>query len=93
LLNETVDGEHQIPLEKKSQMIAFLIARSRPRKLSPIYERNHNLANREFLIILLSSSERALREIASAANARRAGGNDSQCIISYAAWSGSIAGS
>jgi uncharacterized protein (DUF927 family) len=63
-LDETADGEHQMPLEKKSKMVAFLIARGRPRKLSPVYERNHNLANREFRIILLSSSERALGQIA-----------------------------
>jgi uncharacterized protein (DUF927 family) len=73
-LDETADGEHQMPLERKSQMVAFLIARGRPRKLSPVYERNHNLANREFRIILLSSSERALGQIARAANARRLGG-------------------
>ena len=75
-LDESADGEHQMPLEKKSHMVAFLIARSRPRKLSRIYERNHNLANREFRIILLSSSERALREIARAADARRLGGEE-----------------
>jgi hypothetical protein len=75
-LDETADGEHQMPLEKKSQMVAFLIARGRPRKLSPVYERNHNLANREFRIILLSSSERALRQIARAAHARRLGGEE-----------------
>ena len=51
-LDESADGEHQMPLEKKSRMVAFLIARNRPRKLSPTYERNHNLANREYRIIL-----------------------------------------
>jgi len=75
-LDESADGEHQMPLEKKSQMIAFLIARNRPRKLSRTYEQNHNLANREFRIILLSSSERALGRIAHAANARRLGGEE-----------------
>jgi hypothetical protein len=75
-LDETADGEQQMPLEKKSQMIAFLIARGRPRKLSPVYERNHNLTNREFRIILLSSSERALGQITRAANGRRLGGEE-----------------
>jgi hypothetical protein len=75
-LDETADGEHQMPLEKKSQMVAFLITRGRPRKLSPVYERNHNLAKREFKIILLSSSERALGQIACAANAARLGGEE-----------------
>jgi hypothetical protein len=75
-LDESADGEHQMPLEKKSRMIAFLIGRNRPRKLSRTYERNHKLANREFRIILLSSSERALGQIARAANARRLGGEE-----------------
>jgi putative DNA primase/helicase len=79
-LDDSGDGEHQMPLEKKSQMIAFLIARNRPRKLSRTYERNHNLANREFKIILLSSSERALGQIACAANARRLGGEEVRFI-------------
>ena len=76
MMDESADGEHQMPLEEKSRMIAFLIARGHARKLSPIYERNHNLANREFLIILLSSSERALGQIARTANARRLGGEE-----------------
>jgi hypothetical protein len=75
-LDETADGEHQMPLEEKSRTVAFLIARGRPRKLSPVYERNHNLANREFRIILLSSSERALGQIAHVARARRLGGEE-----------------
>jgi hypothetical protein len=61
-------------------MLAFLIARNRPRKLSKTYERNHNLANREFRVIVLSSSERALGQIAHAANARRLGGEEVRFI-------------
>jgi uncharacterized protein (DUF927 family) len=79
-LDESADGEHQMPLEKKARMLAFLIGRNRPRKLSKIYELNHNLANREFRIIVLSSSERALGQIARAANARRLGGEEVRFI-------------
>jgi hypothetical protein len=79
-LDESGDGEHQMPLEKKARMLAFLIARNRPRKLSKRYERNHNLANREFRVIVLSSSERALGQIARAANARRLGGEEVRFI-------------
>ena len=75
-LDETADGEVKTPLEKKARLLAFLIARNRPRRLSPIYERSHNLANREFRIIVLSSSERALGQIARAASARRLGGEE-----------------
>ena len=75
-LDETGDGEHQMPLEKKARMLAFLIGRNRPRKLSKRYERNHNLTNREFRVIVLSSSERALGQIARAAGERRLGGEE-----------------
>ena len=75
-LDETADGEGKTPIEKKARLLAFLIARNRPRRLSPIYERSHNLANREFRIIVLSSSERALGQIARAASARRLGGEE-----------------
>ena len=43
-LDESGDGEHQMRLEKKARMLAFLIARNRPRKLSKVYERNNGLA-------------------------------------------------
>jgi hypothetical protein len=79
-LDESGDGEHQMPLEKKARMLAFLIARNRPRKLSKTYERNHNLANREFRVIVLSSSERALGQIARAAGDRRLGGEEVRFI-------------
>ena len=75
-LDETGDGEHQMPLGKKARMLAFLIGRNRPRKLSKRYERNHNLTNREFRVIVLSSSERALGQIARAAGERRLGGEE-----------------
>ena len=67
-LDEAADDEAKTPIEKKARLLAFLIARNRARRLSPIYERSHNLANREFRIIVLSSSERALGQIARAAN-------------------------
>ena len=42
-LDEFGDGEHQMRLERKARMLAFLIARNRPRKLSKVYERNNKL--------------------------------------------------
>ena len=80
-LDETADGEDKTtPLEKKARTLAFLIARNRPRRLSRIYERNNNLANREFRIIVLSSSERALGQIARAAGRQRLGGEEVRFI-------------
>jgi uncharacterized protein (DUF927 family) len=75
-LDESGDGEHRMPPEKTARMIAFLITRNRPRKLSKKYELNHNLGGREFRIVLLSSSERALGQIARAANSSRLGGEE-----------------
>jgi uncharacterized protein (DUF927 family) len=79
-LDETADGEDQMPLEKKARQLAFLIARNRPRRLARTHERNHSLENREFRIILLSTSERALGQIARAANAQRLGGEEVRFI-------------
>ena len=80
-LDETADGEDKTtPLEKKARILAFLIARNRPRRLSRIYERNNNLANREFRIIVVSTSERALGQIARAAGRQRLGGEEVRFI-------------
>ena len=75
-LDDTGDGEHQMPLEEKARMLAFLIARNRPRKLSKVYERNNGLGPRETRNIVISSSERALGQIARAAGKGRLGGEE-----------------
>ena len=79
-LDESGDGEHQMRLEKKAQRLAFLIARNRPRKLSKLYERNNGLEPRETRNIVLSSSERALGQIARAAGKGRLGGEEVRLI-------------
>src|SRR5450830_1795427 len=63
-LDETADGEDKMPLEKKARMLAFVIARNRPRKLDKKYEQDHGRGKREYRIIVQSSSERALRDVA-----------------------------
>ena len=75
-LDESGDGEHQMRLERKARMLAFLIARNRPRNLSKVYERNNKLQPRESRNIVLSSSERALGQIAHAAGKERLGGEE-----------------
>jgi hypothetical protein len=76
-LDESADGDHvQMSLEKKARMLAFLFARNRPRKLSRIYERNNALRNREWRVAVLSSSERALSEVARSTGQPRLGGED-----------------
>ncbi len=75
-LDEAADGEHKMPLEKKARMLAFVIARNRPRKLSKKHEQEHGLQNREYRIIVQSSSERALRDVAREAGDPRLGGEE-----------------
>jgi hypothetical protein len=79
-LDETGDGEKEMPLEKRARILAFGIARNRPRKLSPAYERAHGLKGREYRVIVLSSSERALTEVAMKAGSPRLGGEGVRLI-------------
>ena len=75
-LDETADGEKEMPLEKRARMLAFGIGRNRPRTLASPYEKAHGLKGREYRVIVLSSSERALSDIAIKAGARRLGGEE-----------------
>ncbi len=75
-LDETADGENKMQLEKKARMLAFVIARNRPRKLSKIFEQEHGLGNREYRILVQSSSERALGDVARRAGDPRLGGEE-----------------
>lgn len=75
-LDETADGESKMPLFERARMLAFGIARNRPRQLSPTYEKRHGLTKREYRIVVQSSSERALRDVARAAGNPRLGGEE-----------------
>jgi Domain of unknown function (DUF927) len=79
-LDETADGEKEMPLKKRARALAFGIARNRPRRLASTHERAHGLKGREYRIIVLSSSERALTDIAIKAGARRLGGEEVRLI-------------
>jgi Domain of unknown function (DUF927) len=89
-LDESADGSGKIPLEKKAKMLAFMIARNRPRKLSKQHERAHALQNREYRIIVQGSSELALRQVAIAAGGRRLGGEEVRFIDVCASEPGSL---
>jgi uncharacterized protein (DUF927 family) len=75
-LDETADGEKEMPLEVRARMLAFRIARNRPRRFASTYERTHGLKGREYRVIVLSSSERALTEVAITAGSPRLGGEE-----------------
>jgi hypothetical protein len=75
-LDETADGEQKIPLVERARMLAFGIARNRPRKFSPAYEKQHGLGKRDYRILVQSSSERSLRDVARDAGDTRLGGEE-----------------
>ena len=89
-LDETADGEKEMPPEKRARLLAFGIGRNRPRILSSTYERAHGLKGREYRVIVISSSERALRDIAMAAGTRRLGGEEVRLIDVPASEPGSL---
>ena len=79
-LDETADGEKEMSLDKRARAMAFGIARNRPRRLAPTHERAQGLKGREYRVIVLSSSERALTEIAIKAGSPRLGGEEVRLI-------------
>jgi Domain of unknown function (DUF927) len=89
-LDESGDGNGKVSPEQKAKMIAFMIARNRPRKLSSRYERAHNLQGREWRIIVQSSSEIALGRAALEAGGKRLGGEEVRFIDVCASQPGSL---
>jgi Domain of unknown function (DUF927) len=89
-LDESGDGNGKVPPEQKAKMLAFMIARNRPRKLSKRYERANALQGREWRIIAQSSSEVALTKMAIAAGAKRIGGEEVRFIDVCASEPGSL---
>jgi len=79
-LDETGDGNSKVSLKDKAKMLAFMIARNRPRTLSANYERANSLQDREYRIIVQSSSELALSQVAIDAGGRRLGGEEVRFI-------------
>jgi hypothetical protein len=89
-LDESGDGNGKVPPEQKAKMLAFMIARNRPRKLAKRYERANALQGREWRIIAQSSSEVALTKMAIAAGAKRIGGEEVRFIDVCASEPGSL---
>jgi uncharacterized protein DUF927 len=89
-LDESADGTGKVSLEVKARTLAFMIARNRPRKLSKKYERDNALQDREWRIIVLSSSERALTRVAIDSGGRRLGGEEVRLIDVPASEPGSL---
>jgi hypothetical protein len=80
----------KVPVRDKAKMLAFMIARNRPRRLSKKYERANALQDREYRIIVQSSSELALSRVAINAGGRRLGGEEVRFIDVCASGSGTL---
>jgi hypothetical protein len=89
-LDESGDGNGKVSLKDKAKMLAFMIARNRPRKLSVNYERANALQDREWRILVQSSSELALSQVAIDAGGRRLGGEEVRFIDVCASELGSL---
>jgi putative DNA primase/helicase len=89
-LDESGDGNGKVSLKDKAKMLAFMIARNRPRKLSVNYERANALQDREWRILVQSSSELALSQVAIDAGGRRLGGEEVRFIDVSASEPGSL---
>jgi hypothetical protein len=89
-LDESGDGNGKVPPEQKARMLAFMIARNRPRKLSKKYERANALQGREWRIIVQSSSEVALTKMAIDAGRKRLGGEEVRFMDVCASEPGSL---
>jgi uncharacterized protein (DUF927 family) len=89
-LDESGDGNGKVSLKDKAKMLAFMIARNRPRKLSVNYERANALQDREWRILVQSSSELALSQVAIDAGGRRLGGEEVRFIDVPASEPGSL---
>jgi putative DNA primase/helicase len=89
-LDETADGEGKMTLPVRARTLAFGIGRNRPRTLSAAYERTQGFKHREYRIIVLSSSERALGDVAREAGTPRLGGEEVRLIDIPASVPGSL---
>ncbi len=80
-LDETGGGSRGgVKSEEKLRNIAFALGSNRGRRLSKVYQKKNRTTVREFRVIMLSSSERSLEEIARAGGTSRLAGEDVRLI-------------
>jgi len=80
-LDETGDGTgREVSIEEKIGMLSFAVARNHIRNLSTGYERKLRIITRDYRIILVSTSEYALREIALGKGRSRVPGEELRLI-------------
>ena len=79
-LDESGDQDGKVGAHEKAKKLAFLFSRNRARTLDKTYQKKINLTVRDFRVIVLSTSEVALKTIAQAAGQPRIGGEEVRFI-------------
>lgn len=89
-LDESGDRSGTMPVHEKAQRLAFLFSRNRAKTLDKNYQKTINLTDRDFRVVVLSTSEYALNTIAETAGQRRIGGEEVRFIDVPASEPGSV---
>jgi hypothetical protein len=79
-LDESGDQGGKVEAHEKAKKLAFLFSRNRAKTLDKTYQKRINLTVRDFRVIVLSTSESALKTIAEAAGHARIGGEEVRFI-------------
>lgn len=79
-LDESGDQGGKVEAHEKAKKLAFLVSRNRARTLDKTYQKKVNLTVRDFRVIVVSTSEVALKAIAEAAGQARIGGEEVRFI-------------
>ena len=79
-LDESGDQDGKVAAHEKAKQLAFLVSRNRARTLDKTYQKKINLTVRDFRVIVLSTSEFALKTIAEDAGHARIGGEEVRFI-------------
>ncbi|WLA81948.1 DUF927 domain-containing protein [Bradyrhizobium elkanii] len=79
-LDESGDQGGKVEAHEKAKKLAFLVSRNRARTLDKNYQKKINLTVRDFRVIVVSTSEAALKAIAEAAGQARIGGEEVRFI-------------
>jgi hypothetical protein len=79
-LDESGDQGGKVEAHEKAKKLAFLFTRNRAKTLDKTYQKKINLTVRDFRVIVLSTSEAALKTIAEVAGHARIGGEEVRFI-------------
>jgi hypothetical protein len=89
-LDESGDQGGKVQAHEKAKQLAFLFARNRAKTLDKSYQKKINLIDRDFRVIVLGTSEIALKTIAEMAGQTRIGGEEVRFIDVPVVSSGSM---